>query len=159
MLDSDPQSGCPIISPSAPALRRIPQSFAAHLLLSRQTGVRRNENFSTADATNCLQLWLSTSSTESAVGTRDRQDEVSEHLEFPNHSVSFSLYLCLCLSLFPLHVLISPPGVSFHCIYLLENSYLAFKTLLRYSLVYEISPWHSPCLMNYSFLLLGYPES
>ena len=46
MLDSDPQSSCPIISPSAPALRRIPQSFTAHLLLSRQTGVRRNENFS-----------------------------------------------------------------------------------------------------------------
>ena len=71
----------------------------AHLLLSRQTGVRRNENSRTAGTTSCLQLRLSTPSAQSAVGTRDRPGDVSERLEFPSHSVSFSLYLCLSLSL------------------------------------------------------------
>lgn len=35
-----PRVAVPTISPNAPALRRILQTFTAHLLLSKQTGVR-----------------------------------------------------------------------------------------------------------------------
>lgn len=131
-----PRVAVPTISPNAPALRRILQTFTAHLLLSKQTGVRELrtpvEQAQPALCSCSFPHFLAQSAGEGETG----RVKVLITWSFPTTqqlSLSLPPFLPSCMLLCMSGGLLPP------C--LLEDTYLTFKPLFRYPLCFSnLSP-------------------